>query len=65
MCSTVFFLYRNPGLGRYLEGKGIPPFTTRREWKGEIPHFFHVDTIIENCFLHFPITLLFPPVVDR
>ena len=40
VCCNVSFPHKDPGLGRYLEGKDIPLLTTLGESKEKILHFF-------------------------
>ena len=40
ICCNVSFRYKNPCLGRYLEGRNIPHLIALGEWKEKIPHFF-------------------------
>jgi len=53
VCCNASFPYKNPGLGRYLVGKGIPLLTTLQKLKEKFLHFFLWVPLYQIAFVFF------------
>ena len=63
VCCNVYFPYKSPRLGEYLEGKDIQLLTTLGELEEKILHFFVWVLLYKITFRIFFYDMLFPPIV--